>query len=154
MPFFMMRTRILEKGTYFSIGDIEFYVSATAPHDFGKITQKSIIRTSQTVSKKEPLQRINLVPLRRLETSRSLLLQNVLKPYFDRNISHCLHKNQVLEIDDQEFFIKYSRPFFGAISNGTEVKIDSSMPKHLQVIRLATIWDTDADYNEAVANKE
>jgi len=50
-----MRTRILEKGTYFSIGDIEFYVSATAPHDFGKITQKSVIRTSQTVSKKEPL---------------------------------------------------------------------------------------------------
>lgn len=28
------------------------------------------------------------------------------------------------------------------------------MPKHLQVIRLATIWDTDAEYNEAAANKE
>ena len=29
MPFFQLRTRILEKNTYFEIGDIQFYVAAT-----------------------------------------------------------------------------------------------------------------------------
>lgn len=44
MPFFQMRARILEKATYFKIGDIEFYVAACEPHEFGKVTSKSVIR--------------------------------------------------------------------------------------------------------------
>lgn len=43
-PFFQIRTRILEKGTYFKIGTIEFYVAACEPHDFGKVTANSVIR--------------------------------------------------------------------------------------------------------------
>lgn len=42
-----------------------------------------------------------------------------------------MHKNQVIEIDDYEFYVKYARPFFGKVSNGTEVKIDSSTPKRI-----------------------
>jgi hypothetical protein len=50
-----MRSRILEKGTYFTIGDIEFYVAACEPYEFGKVTSKSVIRCTQAVSKNEPL---------------------------------------------------------------------------------------------------
>ena len=38
--------------------------------------------------------------------------------------------------------MKYCRPFFGVISNGTEVKMDSSMPKSVRVVRVAPIWPT------------
>lgn len=44
MPFFQIRTRILEKTTYFKIGDIEFYVAACEPYEFGKVTSKTILR--------------------------------------------------------------------------------------------------------------
>jgi hypothetical protein len=44
LPFFQLRARILEKGTYFKIGDIEFYVAACEPYEFGKVTSKSVIR--------------------------------------------------------------------------------------------------------------
>lgn len=50
-----MRTRILEKNTYFKIGEIEFYVAASEPHDFGKVTSKTMLRCTYAVSKAEPL---------------------------------------------------------------------------------------------------
>ena len=82
MPFFQLRTRILEKNTYFEIGNIQFFVAATSPHEFGKITTNSVVRLLQSVSKSSPIERINLVPLRRIETPKSILLANVLQPYF------------------------------------------------------------------------
>jgi hypothetical protein len=44
LPFFQIRTRILEKGKFFKIGDMEFYVATTEPHEYGKITSQTIIR--------------------------------------------------------------------------------------------------------------
>ena len=64
-----------------------------------------------------------------------------------------IHKNQVIEIDEYEFYVKYSRPFFGKICNGTEVKIESAIPKEIQILRIAPIWDTNAQQEEAVRNR-
>ena len=152
MPFFQLRTRILEKYTYFEIGDIQFFVAGTSPHDFGKITTRSSVKLSSSVQKSESIQRINLVPLRRIDMTKNELLQTVLKPYFSQNIGSCLFKGQVFEIQEHEFFVKYCRPFFGAISNGTEVKMDSSMPKSVRVVRVAPIWATQEAYTEASKN--
>lgn len=71
-------------------------------------------------------------------------MENNIRPYFQSNLEMYIHKNQVLEIDDYEFYVKYSRPFFGKISNGTEVKIESTIPKEVQILRIAPIWDTNA----------
>ena len=65
-----------------------------------------------------------------------------------------MHKNQVIEIKDNEFFVKYCRPQFGAINNGTEVKIDSSMPKSIRVLRIAPIWNSDEEFNQANQNRK
>jgi hypothetical protein len=46
-----MRTRILEKTSYFKIGDIEFYETACEPHDFGKVCANTTLRCTQSVSK-------------------------------------------------------------------------------------------------------
>lgn len=78
-----MRTRILEKTTYFKIGEIEFYVAACEPYDFGKVSSKTVIRCTQGVSKSEVLQRINLVPLRRLDNSRTAIFETAIKPYLE-----------------------------------------------------------------------
>lgn len=58
-----------------------------------------------------------------------------------------------MEIGDHEFFIKYCRPQFGSINNGTEVKIDSSMPKSIRVARIAPIWNTQEEFNQANQNR-
>ncbi len=55
MPFFQLRTRILEKYTYFEIGDIQFFVAGTAPHDFGKITTRSSVKLSSSVQKSQSI---------------------------------------------------------------------------------------------------
>lgn len=50
--------------------------------------------------------------------------------------------------------MKYARPFFGKVDlNSTDIKIDSSTPKPLQVIRIAPIWQTDKQYEVANAKK-
>ena len=56
-------------------------------------------------------------------------MENTVKPFFENSINLELHKGMILEIDDYEFYIKYSRPYFGKVQNGTEIKIDSSTPK-------------------------
>lgn len=73
-------------------------MAGTAPHDFGKITTNSKVKLSSSVQKSESIQRINLVPLRRIEMSKNELLQTVLKPYFSNSIGSCLFKGQVFEI--------------------------------------------------------
>ena len=55
MPFFQMRTRILERYTYFEIGEIQFFVAATAPYDFGKVTTNTRVRLSLSVEKNESI---------------------------------------------------------------------------------------------------
>ena len=59
-------------------------------------------------------------------------MQNLLKPYFTSHIGVCLHKDQVLQIGkSQRFLVRYARPYYGIINQGTEVKIDNSPPKKL-----------------------
>lgn len=50
-----MRTRILERYTYFEIGEIQFFVAATAPYDFGKVTTNTRVRLSLSVEKNESI---------------------------------------------------------------------------------------------------
>mmetsp|Transcript_2514 Transcript_2514/g.3481 ORF Transcript_2514/g.3481 Transcript_2514/m.3481 type:complete len:123 (+) Transcript_2514:799-1167(+) len=100
MPFFQLQTRILEKQAFFTIGEIQFFVASTAPHDFGKVSRKTRVKLSAAVERSQSIQRINLVPLRRLDMSKHELLQSVLKPYFSSNIGNCLFKAQVFEIQE------------------------------------------------------
>ena len=93
MPFFQLRTRILEKNSYFKIGGIEFYVAACEPCDFGKVSAKTVIRCTQAVSKSDVLQRINLVPLRRLDNSRTAIFETAIKPYLEQHPNFYVHKN-------------------------------------------------------------
>jgi hypothetical protein len=85
--------------------------------------------------------------------SKSNLLSNVLKPYFRANIGNCLHKGQQMDIQENELFIKYCRPPFGSIQSCTEVKIDSSVPKSVRMLRIAPIWATQDEYKTAHRNQ-
>lgn len=76
-------------------------------------------------------------------------MENSVRPYFEANIDANLHKNMVIEIEDHEFYVKYCRPFFGKISEGTEIKIDSQVPRRVQNLRIAPIWEDDNTYTEA-----
>ncbi len=58
-------------------------------------------------------------------------MENGIRPFFENNIDMFIYRNMVLEIDEYEFYVKYARPFFGRITNGTEVKIDSATPKRV-----------------------
>lgn len=51
--------------------------------------------------------------------------------------------------DGNEFFIRYARPFFGRIVPETEIKIDSDLPKNIRNVRIAPIWNTQAEYEQA-----
>lgn len=82
-----------------------------------------------SVSKADVMQRVNLVPLRRLDNSRTVIMDNVIKPFLETHPEFYVHKNQILEFEDYEFYVKYSRPFFGKVTAETEIKIDSSTPK-------------------------
>lgn len=100
VPYFSMRARILERGNCFKIGDMEFYVASCEPFEYGKVTSRTTLRCPVAISKSEPLQRINLAPLRRLEVSRTILMENSVRPYFEANIDANLYKNMVIEIED------------------------------------------------------
>jgi hypothetical protein len=125
-----MRTRILEKASYFKIGEIKFYVAACEPHDFGEVCANTTLRCTQSVSKSDVLQRVNLVPLRRLDNSRTAIFETTIKPITEERKEYYVHNNQVLEFDDYKFYDEYSRHFFGKIDlANTDIKIDSNTPR-------------------------
>ncbi len=80
-------------------------------------------------------------------------MENVIKPYFEGHLDMHIHRMMTIEIEDQEFYVKYARPFFGKVSNGTQVKIDSGAPKRLQSIRIAPIWESDTEQHESEKNR-
>ena len=101
------------------------------------------------------MQRISLVPLKRLDNSRTAIFETAIKPFLKENPDFFIHKNQVLEFEDYEFYVKYARPFFGKINlDTTDVKIDASTPKHVQTIRIAPLWANDLAYEKASANEQ
>ena len=113
------------------------------------------MRCFSSVSKSDVLQRINLVPLRRLDNSRTAIIDTVIKPFLEANPEFYVHKNQIIEFEDYEFYVKYSRPFFGRVDHSsTEIKIDSSTPKPIQVMRIAPIWEDDSKHEHANSHKE
>jgi hypothetical protein len=71
-------------------------------------------------------------------------MDQIIKPFLEANPEFYVHKNQILEFEDYEFYVKYSRPFFGKVNLTTDIKIDSSTPKAVQILRIAPIWDTEA----------
>jgi hypothetical protein len=90
----------------------------------------SLLNQNSSVSKQDVLQRVNLVPLRRLDNSRTAIMETAIKPFLEQNPEFYAHKNQILEFEDYEFYVKYARPFFGRVDHtSTEIKIDSSTPK-------------------------
>jgi len=56
-------------------------------------------------------------------------MDSYIKPFIEQNPDFYVHKNQILEFDEYEFYVKYARPFFGKVCPTTEIKIDSSTPK-------------------------
>ena len=47
----------------------------------------------RSVSKTDVLQRINLVPLRRLDNSRTAIFETAIKPFLEANPEFYVHKN-------------------------------------------------------------
>jgi hypothetical protein len=80
-------------------------------------------------------------------------LETAIKPFLDSNPEFYVHKNQILEFEDYEFYVKYSRPFFGRMTPTTEIKIDSSTTKAVQILRIAPIWESDQKQEEASSNR-
>jgi hypothetical protein len=47
----------------------------------------------RAVSKSDVLQRVNLVPLRRLDNSRTAIFETAIKPFLEENNEFFVHKN-------------------------------------------------------------
>lgn len=50
--------------------------------------------------------------------------------------------------------MRHTRPFFGVISDTTDIRLDAEIPKAIKNIRIAPIWVSNDSYNNAVTNKE
>ncbi len=43
VPFFQIKSRVVSKGLFFKIGDLEFYVANCVPESGGKVTSKTVL---------------------------------------------------------------------------------------------------------------
>lgn len=56
------------------IGDVTFFVPATSPYDFGKITASTIVRLTKSISANQNLECVYLTPLKRVTNLTQELL--------------------------------------------------------------------------------
>ncbi len=123
------------------IGEVTFFVPATAPYEFGKVTANTTVRLTKSISTNQSLECIYLTPLKRVTTSQQALLTQSVLTYLQSRADQFTHKNHTFETaDGNEFFIRYARPFFGRIVSETEIKIDADLPKNIRNVRIAPIW--------------
>lgn len=137
LPYFKIKRRIVKKGFYFKIGEIEFKVCGVYPGKKGVITSKTYVHCNNNFSRNINLERALLLTTQRYENFNQEVF---LKELFERDISNVvISKNELIELNQYEFFVRNCIPESGKINNQTEIKIENKEIYNITKIKVAVI---------------
>ena len=154
VPFFSIHSRILERGSSFTIGNMKFLVAGTSPHKLGKVTAETLIRCKDSVEENHQIDYLEIIPMRRNQIqSRSGFVNTYVNPYLATLPPKKLFafKHGVLDFENLRFLVRYSRPGFGYLGPGTTVRVEDHS-KPLSFVRVAPIWKDERTCRQIMEN--
>ena len=136
LPFFQFKSRLLNKGKIFLIGNYEFKVLSTTPNYMsGKVSSETLIRCNQFYSNKIPITKAIIITNSKYENdSDNYIKQNIINTPYPSQLS--ILQNTLTRIHSYDLYIRNCTPSYGVINNETQITI---LNKNIELLRSVTI---------------
>ena len=148
LPFFQFKSRIINKGKIFSIGEYEFKVSSTYPNLInGKVTSETLIRCNEYYSNIIPIKEATFITCKNYENeSNEEIKEKIYLTPYKNQLS--IYNNSLTRINSYDFFIRNCYPSFGVINNETIINIKNKNIEQIRSVTLAIILNENPIFND------
>lgn len=136
LPYFKIKRRILKKGIYFKIGELDFKVAGLFPGKIGVVTSKTYIHCSDSFSSKTPLNRVLLLTTQQYDNFNP---EELVKDLISSESEIIITKNEVTQIKQYEFYIRNCEPESGRIASNTYISIENKDIYNVTKMKIAII---------------
>jgi len=136
MPYFKIKGRILKKGSYFKIGEINFKVSGLYPGKKGLITSKTFIHCNNYFSSNTIIKRALFLTTQKYDNFNQEALASEL---INSDSDLIINKDEVTQIKQYEFYVRNSEPESGRINSQTQITIENKEIFNITKIKIAII---------------
>ena len=131
-----MKSRILKKGSFFTIGEIEFKVAAILPGFKGIVNSKTYLKCNDYYSSKNVIKRALVISTEKYENfSENIMLEELM----NKNANLLINKNDILQLKEKEFFVRNCEPETGRLDSNTQITIENREISDLLKLKIAII---------------
>ena len=140
LPYFKIKSRIIEKGTCLHIGELEFKVIGTFPNNTGIVTSKTFIRLNKYYTANHLIKRALLITTKKHETFNE---DELIKDILSADIHQLqINKGDITKINNNEFYIRNSDPECGRLTDHSEIHIENKDIGWINKIKIGVIQST------------
>lgn len=136
MPYFKMKSRILKKGSFFKIGEIDFKVSGLYPGKKGVITSKTFIHCDSYFSSNTILKRALFLTTQKYDNFNQ---EALVSEFLDSRSNFLINKNEITQIKQYEFYVRNCEPESGRINSETQITVENKEIYNITKLKIAII---------------
>jgi len=136
LPFLKTYNRVFKINSYFKIREYEFKVVGLSSKNNGIFTDNTLIYCNQTYSKKAKIKRVLLLTLKKNNILDEEYLIEEMKNYNARIV---IKKNDLVKINDNEYFVRNCEPESGIIDQQTNINIENDDVFEITDVKIAVI---------------
>ncbi len=131
-----MKSRILKKGSFFKIGEIDFKVSGLFPGKKGVVTSKTVIHCDYCFSSNSIVTRALFITTQKYDNFDQEALVNEL---MDSRSNFLINKNEITQIKQYEFYVRNCEPESGRINSQTQITVENKEIYNITKLKIAII---------------
>jgi len=136
LPYFKIKSRILKKGSYFKIGEIDFKVSGVSPGKKGVITSKTYIHCDSFFSSNTIIKRVLFLTTQKYDNFDQ---EALISEFRKTDSSILIKKDEITQIKQYEFYVRNCEPESGRIDSETLIAIENRDIFNITKLKIAII---------------
>lgn len=137
LPYFKIKSRIIERSSKIQIGELEFKVIGTFPESVGLVTSKTFIRCNKFYTSNNLIKRALLITTKKYDDFNNDEMCKEIKNAPQDQLQ--INKGDIAIINNYEFYIRNSEPECGRITNNTEISIENKEILPIKKIKFGVI---------------
>ena len=137
LPYFKIKSRIIERCSKIHIGELEFKVIGTFPDSIGLITSKTFIRCNKYYTSNNLIKRALLITTKKYDDFNNDEMWKEIKNAHQDQLQ--INKGDIAVINNYEFYIRNAEPECGRITNNTEISIENKEILPIKKIKFGVI---------------
>jgi hypothetical protein len=137
LPYFKIKSRIMKRGMFFKIGEMDFKVIGVAPFKKGVISSKTYIHCDNFFSLTTTIKRALMITTSKYDNFDQESLKKEILASPEMNL--LINKNEISQIRQMEYFIRNCDPPTGVINNESIITIENKDIMNISKVKIAII---------------